>query len=161
MTWCKVKNLQQEGEVHVLNATRNGFSPLWPNDCLDKRRGEASMCEGQVAHITSVQWSDKEFNEDSLTTDCGCAVHTGRAVLLWVSCLEFICFNGAHLWGGEHTLLKPAYVFPIHRNLEWFGWKRPSSLSSSTACAMDRDTFHCLLGYLAPCNKLEDGNGLA
>lgn len=51
----KGENLQQEDEVHVLNPTRNGFSNLWPNERLSERRGEASMCEGQVARIASVR----------------------------------------------------------------------------------------------------------
>lgn len=38
----------------MLNPTRNSFSTLWPNECLGEERGEASMYEGQGAHITSV-----------------------------------------------------------------------------------------------------------
>lgn len=101
----KICNRKVRGMCWILQEVA---SPLWPNECLGERQTEESMCERQGAHITSVWWSDKGFNEDTLTTDC--AVLPAQAD----HCCPEVAAQGLYVLMRPTPLfavVKPAWLF--------------------------------------------------
>lgn len=132
VTWDEKKNLQQEGEVYVQNPTRSSFSTLWPNECLGERRAEASMCERQGAPITSVWWSDKGFNEDTLTTVCA-VLPVQADQCCPEGAAQFVCLNETQpvVCSAEASLAIPACLAICHHTVTgtsvWYSLKWTSS----------------------------------